>query len=128
MFRKLTTWILIAAVAGVVVGWIGHNNTVDAAAATRLAGYFSILSDVFLRLIKVIIAPLVFATVVSGIAGMGDAKAVGRGTANEAAVHEIVARQGVRVGIVATNNLAQAFELLASGRLDAVGGRRLLRR
>ena len=78
MFRKLTTWILIAAVAGVVAGWIGHNNTVDAAAATRLAGYFSILSDVFLRLIKVIIAPLVFATVVSGIAGMGDAKAVGR--------------------------------------------------
>ena len=78
MFRKLTTWILIAAVAGVVAGWIGHNNTVDAAAATRLAGYFSILSDVFLRLIKVIIAPLVFATVVSGIAGMGDARAVGR--------------------------------------------------
>ena len=78
MFRKLTTWILIAAVAGVVAGWIGHNTAVDAAAATRLAGYFSILSDVFLRLIKVIIAPLVFATVVSGIAGMGDAKAVGR--------------------------------------------------
>jgi Na+/H+-dicarboxylate symporter len=78
VFRKLTTWILIAAVAGVVAGWIGHNTAVDAAAATRLAGYFSILSDVFLRLIKVIIAPLVFATVVSGIAGMGDAKAVGR--------------------------------------------------
>jgi Na+/H+-dicarboxylate symporter len=78
MCRKLTTWIMIAAVAGVVAGWIGHNNTVDTAAATRLAGYFSILSDVFLRLIKVIIAPLVFATVVSGIAGMGDAKAVGR--------------------------------------------------
>lgn len=78
MFRKLTTWILIAAVAGVVAGWIAHNNTVDAAAASRLAGYFSILSDVFLRLIKVIIAPLVFASVVSGIAGMGDAKAVGR--------------------------------------------------
>jgi Na+/H+-dicarboxylate symporter len=78
VFRKLTAWILIAAVAGVVAGWIAHNNTVDAAAASRLAGYFSILSDVFLRLIKVIIAPLVFATVVSGIAGMGDAKAVGR--------------------------------------------------
>ena len=78
MFKKLTTWILIAAVAGVVAGWIGHDTTVDTAAATRLAGYFSILSDVFLRLIKVIIAPLVFATVVSGIAGMGDAKAVGR--------------------------------------------------
>ncbi|MDH4180536.1 MAG: dicarboxylate/amino acid:cation symporter [Betaproteobacteria bacterium] len=78
MFRKLTTWILIAAAAGVVAGWIGHATAVDAAATASLAGYFSILSDVFLRLIKVIIAPLVFATVVSGIAGMGDAKAVGR--------------------------------------------------
>ena len=78
MFRKLTTWILIAAVAGVIGGWIGHATAPDAAAAASLAGYFSILSDVFLRLIKVIIAPLVFATVVSGIAGMGDAKAVGR--------------------------------------------------
>jgi Na+/H+-dicarboxylate symporter len=78
VFGKLTTWILIAAVAGVAAGWLGHATAVDAASATRLAGYFSILSDVFLRLIKVIIAPLVFATVVSGIAGMGDAKAVGR--------------------------------------------------
>jgi Na+/H+-dicarboxylate symporter len=78
VFRKLTTWILIAAVGGVAAGWLGHATAVDATAATKLAGYFSILSDVFLRLIKVIIAPLVFATVVSGIAGMGDAKAVGR--------------------------------------------------
>ena len=78
MFKKLTTWILIAAVAGVAAGWIGHGTAADAAASARLAGHFSILSDVFLRLIKVIIAPLVFATVVSGIAGMGDAKAVGR--------------------------------------------------
>jgi Na+/H+-dicarboxylate symporter len=78
MFRKLTTWILVAAAAGVVAGWIGHATAVDQAAAATLAGYFTILSDVFLRLIKMIIAPLVFATVVSGIAGMGDAKAVGR--------------------------------------------------
>jgi len=78
MWRKLTTWILVAAVAGVVAGAVGHRAAEDAAAAAALAGYFGILSDVFLRLIKVIIAPLVFATVVSGIAGMGDAKAVGR--------------------------------------------------
>jgi Na+/H+-dicarboxylate symporter len=50
----------------------------DTATAAEVAGYFSILSDVFLRLIKMIIAPLVFATVVAGITGMGDAKAVGR--------------------------------------------------
>ncbi len=78
MGSKLTTWILVAAVAGIAAGWAGNEFSPDAAAAASLAGYFSILSDVFLRLIKMIIAPLVFATVVSGIAGMGDAKAVGR--------------------------------------------------
>jgi Na+/H+-dicarboxylate symporter len=75
---KLTSWILAAAAAGVLAGWAGHALSPDAASAATLAGYFSILSDVFLRLIKMIIAPLVFATVVAGIAGMGDAKAVGR--------------------------------------------------
>ena len=74
----LTTWILIGAAAGVAAGWAGHEFSPDAAAAAALAGYFSILSDIFLRLIKMIIAPLVFATVVAGIAGMGDSKAVGR--------------------------------------------------
>jgi hypothetical protein len=69
MFRKLTTWILIAAALGVIAGWIGNATHADAAEAARLAGYFSILSDVFLRLIEMIIAPLVFATVVAGIAG-----------------------------------------------------------
>ncbi len=78
MGSKLTTWILVAALAGVAAGWAGHASSPDAAAAATVAGYFSILSDVFLRLIKMIIAPLVFATVVAGIAGMGDAKAVGR--------------------------------------------------
>jgi len=75
---KLAIWILAAAVAGVAAGWAGHAFSPDAATANSVAGAFSILSDIFLRLIKVIIAPLVFATVVSGIAGAGDAKAIGR--------------------------------------------------
>jgi len=78
MGSKLATWILIGAVTGLVAGWAGHEFAPDAAAAASVAGYFSILSDVFLRLIKMIIAPLVFATVVTGITGMGDAKSVGR--------------------------------------------------
>jgi Na+/H+-dicarboxylate symporter len=75
---KLTTWIFAALLAGIAAGWIAHDAAPDAAAAASIAGYFSILSDVFLRLIKMIIAPLVFATVVAGIVGAGDAKAVGR--------------------------------------------------
>jgi len=78
MRTKLATWIMIAAVAGLVAGYLAHAWAPDATTAATVAGYFSILSDIFLRLIKMIIAPLVFATVVSGIAGMGDAGAVGR--------------------------------------------------
>ena len=78
MSSKLTTWIFAGLLAGIVAGWIAHEAAPDAASAASIAGYFSILADVFLRLIKMIIAPLVFATVVAGIAGVGDAKTVGR--------------------------------------------------
>lgn len=77
--RLNLTWLILgAAVAGLGAGYATNAAFPDAADAARVAGYFSILSDVFLRLIKMVIAPLVFATVVSGIAGTGDAKTVGR--------------------------------------------------
>jgi Na+/H+-dicarboxylate symporter len=76
--NKLTTWIMIAMVLGIVVGYICNVSAPDAKAAKEIAGYFSIVTDIFLRLIKMIIAPLVFATLVAGIASMGDTSAVGR--------------------------------------------------
>ena len=76
--NKLTTWIGVALVLGIVVGYACHELVPEAAAAKELAGYFGILTDIFLRLIKMIIAPLIFATLVAGLANMGDAKAVGR--------------------------------------------------
>ena len=78
MRSKLTILILVAAAAGVVAGHIAHETASDAATAATIAGYFGVLADIFLRLIKMIIAPLVFATVVAGIAGTGDSKTVGR--------------------------------------------------
>ncbi|SDY93542.1 Na+/H+-dicarboxylate symporter [Collimonas sp. OK242] len=75
---KATTWILGGMVLGIVVGYICHNLAPDEAAAKEIAAYFSIITDVFLRLIKMIIAPLVFGTLVSGIAGMKDSSSVGR--------------------------------------------------
>jgi len=50
----------------------------DKKASTEIAGYISLVSDVFLRLIKMVIGPLVFSTLVVGIAHMGDAASVGR--------------------------------------------------
>ena len=83
MAKRLTLYILIGLVAGLVVGLALHAAIDDGtpASAARLeaiAGYFSIVTTLFLRLIKMIIAPLVFATLVSGIAQMGDTKALGR--------------------------------------------------
>jgi len=73
----LTGWILIAMVAGVILGLSVHYNTSPQGKET-FSGVISVLTDVFLRLIKMIIAPLVFSTLVVGIAKLGDIKAVGR--------------------------------------------------
>src|SRR5215831_2989054 len=70
--------ILIAMVIGIIVGYMIFVSYPDKKSATQIAGYVSILSDVFLRLIKMLIGPLVFSTLVVGIAHMGDAASVGR--------------------------------------------------
>src|SRR5437660_9798323 len=78
MKSKLTTWILIGMVAGIGVGWMCHELLPTPESAKSIAGYISLVTDIFLRLIKMIIAPLVFSTLVVGVAHMGDTKAVGR--------------------------------------------------
>ena len=83
MAKRLTRYILVALVLGIVVGW-ATNYAIDdgtPASAERLksiAEYLSIVTALFLRLIKMIIAPLVFSTLVAGIAHMGDVAALGR--------------------------------------------------
>ena len=76
--NRLTTLIMIAMVLGVIVGYACNTLVGNPAEAKEIASYFGILTDIFLRLIKMIIAPLVFATLVVGLAGMGDSKTVGR--------------------------------------------------
>ena len=77
MNRLFTIFIVSAMVLGVVAGWaINQYATPDQAKVA--AENLSIITDVFLRLIKMIIAPLVFATLVAGIAHMEDAAAIGR--------------------------------------------------
>ncbi|WP_454056131.1 dicarboxylate/amino acid:cation symporter [Cupriavidus sp. Marseille-Q8015] len=76
--NRLPTLIFIAMLLGVLAGAAAHHLAPDAATAKAIADHLSILTDIFLRMIKMIIAPLVFATLVAGIAGMGDGRAVGR--------------------------------------------------
>ncbi len=77
--KKTPQWvhILIAMMLGIGTGYMIFENY-PADEATQIAGYISLISDIFLRLIKMLIGPLVFSTLVVGIAHMGDAKSVGR--------------------------------------------------
>lgn len=76
--NKQTTWIVIAMILGVAVGYGCNVLSGGPDAAKEIAGYFAMVTDIFLRLIKMIIAPLVFTTLVAGMAGMGDARTIGR--------------------------------------------------
>jgi Na+/H+-dicarboxylate symporter len=74
----MTTYILIAMLLGIAVGAVVHDQLPLPASQKLFAGYISIGSTIFLRLIKMIIAPLVFSTLVVGIGHMSDAGTVGR--------------------------------------------------
>ena len=66
--RSLTLWIFFAMLLGLEIG-------LD---RPQFAEHLRFLSDIFLRLIKVIVAPLILATLITGIAGHGDLRGVGR--------------------------------------------------
>ncbi|WP_175936239.1 dicarboxylate/amino acid:cation symporter [Burkholderia cepacia] len=78
MKNRLTSSIAIGMVLGVAAGYACHTSIADPGTLKTVAGYFSIVTDIFLRLIKMIIAPLVFVTLVSGLAGMDSGEDVGR--------------------------------------------------
>jgi Na+/H+-dicarboxylate symporter len=73
---RLTQLIVLGLVLGVAAGFVAHSEFPDASA--RFADATSLLPTAFLRLIRMIIAPLVFSTLVVGIAKMGDIATVGR--------------------------------------------------
>ncbi|MBK7848828.1 MAG: dicarboxylate/amino acid:cation symporter [Zoogloea sp.] len=76
--NKSSLLIFAALILGILVGYVCNQAAPTPEAAKEIAGYFGIITDIFLRLIKMIIAPLVFATLVSGLANIGDSKTVGR--------------------------------------------------
>ena len=90
---SLTAWILIALVAGIAFG----------AAFPGPAKELGLLGTVFLRLIKSIIAPLLFATLVCGIAGTGSVKTMGRIGGKAILYFEIVTTVALFVGLGAVN-------------------------
>jgi proton glutamate symport protein len=91
--KSLTTWILVSMIVGVE---IGLNFPV-------FAQNLQVLSKIFLRLIKTIIAPILFATLVVGIAGHSNLKQVGRMGWKSIVYFEIVTTLALIIGLVAIN-------------------------
>src|ERR1700730_8190493 len=90
---SLTTWILMALVAGIAFG----------AFFPAPAKEMGLLGTIFLRMIKSIIAPLLFGTLVSGIAGTGSVKTMGRIGGKALLYFEIVTTVALFVGLGAVN-------------------------
>lgn len=90
---SLTTWIMIGLVAGGVLGYVNP--------AAGNAIFF--LRDIFLNLVKSIIAPLIFSTIVVGIAGGGDLKKVGRMGGKALLYFEVVTTIALFVGLLVVN-------------------------
>ncbi|MBA3645031.1 MAG: cation:dicarboxylase symporter family transporter [Gemmatimonadaceae bacterium] len=106
---SLTQWILIAMVIGVFVGWAFPDFAIT----------LKPLSTVFLRMIKSIIVPIVFGTLVVGIAGHGDdMKRVGRLALKSLIYFEIVTTLALVIGLVAVNLTRPGVGVVLHGSAD----------
>ena len=91
--KKLTTWIFVSMLAGVL---FGHDVPV-------IAKELNIVSQIFIRLVKTIIAPLLFSTLVVGIAGHADLRQVGRMGWKSLVYFEVVSTIALFIGLAAIN-------------------------
>jgi proton glutamate symport protein len=91
--KSLTTWILISMVAGAAFGYDLPGIAVN----------LQVISKIFLRLIKTVIAPLLFATIVVGIAGHSNLRQVGRMGWKSLVYFEIVSTLALFIGLFAIN-------------------------
>ena len=95
--RSLLVWTFFAMIAGAVLG----------ADVPHAAGQMKFLGDIFLRLIRMIVAPLIFGGIVTGIAGHNELKGVGRVAIKALIFFEAVTTIGLVIGMIAIN-LSQA--------------------
>ena len=92
-WRTLYFWVLVAIVAGALVGWLWPET----------GRALKPLGDGFIKLVKMIITPVIFLTVVTGIAGMADLKAFGRVGGKAMAYFLTVSTLALAVGLAAAN-------------------------
>ncbi|MBY0406785.1 MAG: cation:dicarboxylase symporter family transporter, partial [Rickettsiales bacterium] len=115
-YRGLFFQVIAAIVIGAVFGYVSPDNAVE----------MKPLGDGFIKLIKMLIAPIIFCTMVSGIAGMGDMKQVGRVGAKAILMFEIITTLALIIGIVLVEILKPGLNMhidVASIDTSAIAGK-----
>ncbi|NRR22379.1 dicarboxylate/amino acid:cation symporter [Brevibacillus sp. MS2.2] len=92
-FKNLTVQVIIAIILGILVGHF----------APKFGAELKVLADIFVKLIKMVIPPIVFFTVVNGIASMGDMKKVGKIGGKALLYFEIVTTIALAIGLLVVN-------------------------
>src|SRR6202171_1990080 len=94
-YKILYLQVLIAIILGVLIGWLWPNLATN--------DWIKALGDGFIKLIKMVIAPIIFCTVVSGISHIDDARKVGRVGVKALVYFEIVSSFALIIGLVVGN-------------------------
>ena len=116
--NRLTTWILVGLALGIATGYVANTSLAD---PKGFADTMSLVTTLFLRLIKMIIAPLVFSTLVVGIARMGDAAEVGRIGVKALGWFIIASLLSLTLGLILVNLFRPGDAMALSGTLPASG-------
>lgn len=93
IYRSFNAWIIFSMVLGIVVGYIFPKFGTD----------LKILADIFIKLIKIVIGPIIFITIVNGISGMGNMKQLGRIGGKAIIYFEIISTIALFFGLIAVN-------------------------
>jgi len=108
---SLSKQILLGLIVGALLGWL----------APRLGQQTALLRDIFLHLIQCMIAPLIFGSIVQGIAGHGDLKKVGRMGLKALIYFEVVTALALAVGLLVVNVIRPGAGVELSGDVGALG-------
>ena len=103
-FKILYVQVIIGILAGILAGWL----------APAFAPTAKLISETFINMIRMVIAPVIFLTIVSGIAGAGDMKKVGRVGLKSLVYFEVVTTLALIIGLVTANLIKPGKGVVAS--------------
>ncbi|MFM6982634.1 MAG: dicarboxylate/amino acid:cation symporter [Chitinophagaceae bacterium] len=123
MKNKLTYWILGGLILGIIAGALVNKVFVgDKESIALFVEYTSLGNHIFLRLIKLIIAPLVLSTLVVGVAGIGDAKTIGRMGVKTIGWFVFASLMSLTLGLILVNILEPGLAFASQIKPDATVG------